>query len=561
MVDTAPGQAAPNYYPEETDESLIPSIDYNFPGYTDNTEQWCALFQLLYSTLEKKSVLVSGQTVNYVFCNFLGSGQDVLQRFQDIGINANTIACHPMTLFRFVSVLLNSEVQLTRTTVDQIAPLMQTEAINTLLMQNFTRNDDSRDNMRLLAINCFLRCLKRIKDVIRYQSNRARLLIEAVYHRDRLNISLPDAETAFSELSMSLVTRNVAHQKILDASKSKQNLGKLLNDVKAHYRESLETDLRGIFHPLSNRNTININTVKTTMNAGLMFGARLYWDTYRLPADFEVNALEIMRQFQERLTPLTNGIRSFALSDYDIGIEKRNNLKPIIAETVLKVRTYDEDHNKRSVGGVRQLLRSLTLVKEEITKLRLAGVSVREEDVGISQEYLDESFTSYTNYLTELEEIRRVNEAKEKIVNQEIMKSAPSVALRKLRGASDYLAWSKSVQEILTLHQSPMLRLELLRKSLENREDQLLIKDLDLSAALKVLKSKYNTQDSIPRLLEELLAMKAPANENQSYHNIAKFMSITQQLKSHGSLNRLDAYTRSKLTPLLLTPASLCLLN
>ena len=108
------------------------------------------------------------------------------------------------------------------------------------------KHDVSRDNMRLLAIICFLRCLKRIKDVIRYQSNRARLLIEAVYHRDRLNISLPDAETAFSELSMSLVTRNVAHQKILDASKSKQNLGKLLNDVKAHYRERNVTLKTGV---------------------------------------------------------------------------------------------------------------------------------------------------------------------------------------------------------------------------------------------------------------------------------------------------------------------------
>ena len=75
--------------------------------------------------------------------------------------------------------------------------------------------------------------------------------------------------------------------------------------------------------------------------------------------------------------------------------------------------------------------------------LQLSGLVVSHETCGINQVELEDFYVKISNTLAQKEYEAKVNEAKQKAVNQELAKGAPQLELPPLRGFSSWLNFRK----------------------------------------------------------------------------------------------------------------------
>ena len=177
---------------------------------------------------------------------------------------------------------------------------------------------------------------------------------------------------------------------------------------------------------------------------------------------------------------------------------------------------------------------------------------IDHQTIGVTLEELDEFYVKISNSLTQQEFESKINEAKQKAVNLELARGAPHLELPILSGFSTWLRFKKSLNEIMPLHSNPLIKKQILLKSLQNKEDKSRCQNMDYDNCFSYLVQRYESTALIPELIDSLLEMTPATTDKQSYENLTQLISTTAMIKTYEQIDKLDNNARSKLMFILL---------
>ena len=537
---------------------LIPELNQGFLGSCDGLDQYAKLFGLVYRTLENKTVGQGDQQVNYIYCNFMEIHNSVLQQFADIGVRGmGTVYRHPLSLLKFLLALQNTDVSCTRGTLGQIVPLMTSADVNQVLVAVYRTATDERADVNAHTVTCFNRHVTRLIKLLRYQGNRVRRTLQIITTSKQTHAQLTISDSSYQDLLMSMSTRTEVFNNVQTATAFKRSLIDYITKLINLLDNNLEGDLRLICNQRIKKTAISIPWMTARMEEAA--NAVSLWNvTWVINQNIVVEQIDDVKEITDRLNPLVTGIRGFTATSYDQASARKANLLPLCREISDKIKLFEDEPLRRNSAACKQLCEDITAIRASINNIRLEGVPINPDDLGGTDiASLEAAYCKVSGYVADAaaEESARIQQ--QKLQAAEIMKSAPSIKLKPLRSAADWLSFSKSCDEIFPLHSSNIIKQELLRGAIQAPDDKQLVKDLSFKQTIEFLQQKYSSESAVPRLINSLFDMKPCHTEKQSYDNLTKLISVKQQLDSHKAIAKLDGYTRQRLLPLLLTSSSL----
>ena len=545
---------------EPITQNYYPAIDQNYTCSVADTPQFVSLFGQLYNTLRKRQTLTNQGPVDFIYCNFLESTEDKIKEFSEMSYpGATNLKCHPIDLLRLLCCLTNSNINISRGVLELLVPKMVDNQVNEIAVRVFKQQDDITEgahySAETLTFTCLLRYFSKLKSILRYTGNRVRWYMDAISRYKVCVFNLPRAEQSLNDLHMGLCTKTETYTFIQELSIIKRDLLTNLDKVITQYNLRKQNDVKLLLTGVTQLDSIKMSVLSDLQNAAPQ-GSRLWYCYHKLTQNVSLETYPELKQVFDRIAPLVSGIRGFASSSRDLAIDKKKHMKPICTELNRKILQFENQPETRNIPTGKQLLADITTMKNEFMKIRLEGVSVPAGEMDLDQDTLELAYNQVSGFITESEADAKLKMETARIRQTEISKSTPVLHLKPLRNSSDWLSFISSVNSVFALHQSELVKQELLNRALQDKTDKVLTKDLDLKQTMSYLYSKYSSDASIPRLLQELMSMKTPHTQQASYNNLTKFISISQQLTSFQSIDKLDSYIRSKLINLLLTPQS-----
>ena len=207
---------------------------------------------------------------------------------------------------------------------------------------------------------------------------------------------------------------------------------------------------------------------------------------------------------------------------------------------------------EQTIGKARYLLGQISSKQEVIQSLQMSGLVVDHQSIGVTPDELGDYFVKINNFLAQQEYEAKINEAKQRAANNELAKGAPQLELPPLFGFSSWLIFKKSINEIMPLHSNPLVKKQILLKSLRNKEDKNRCQSMDYENCFSYLTQRYESSALIPELIDSLLEMSPATNDKQCYENLTQLISTTTMIKTYEELDKLDNNARSKLMFILL---------
>ena len=545
-------------------DQYLPFRNPTYSSHCTTAEKYYALVTVFYSTLEMRQA-GAGQVGagNYIRTTFLSGDDAILDAVRNVGhASLQTISKHPLSLFKILCTLANTEIPNTRGHLDKFRSIMTNADINALMHRLTARDDDPQDEDDFLLAQAFKRTVRLFRRTLQYSIHRTRILCEVLALIQKLTDETEEAKALYSDLQVSLVSRNDCYAKVQSAARLKKDLIAIIRQLMDHWQAEHESNQKAIFEVVLTMNQFSLTQITATLNNSTNAGS-LYNYSIRL-ANPRVNpeTLNDIKTLTDRLNPLIENIKSYSESVFDAALSKRNNLKVLIGESMRKANDFVDNEDSRNVAGLKQCKSELEILKNEIMTLRIAGVSCTsspDELDGYDQGDLETSINLLSGFIVELEDAAKRKKERQKLEETELVKSAPTISIKPLRSQADWLIFLRSVNEILPKHHSDLVKLELLKKSLHAKDDIQLTKNLsNYKQVMIYLKTKYSSESAVPRLIQSLLEMKAcKDNESQSYKNLTTFNAILQQLETHKAESKLDSHLRTRLLPLLLSHSSL----
>ena len=300
-----------------------------------------------------------------------------------------------------------------------------------------------------------------------------------------------------------------------------------------------------------NMNTFSIQAVPNGLQDTAARNAFLEIHHYK--ADF--NALnEIpLSEHSTALEPILQGIRGFVPSAKETALEQAQNLKPNASALSRDIRTFlDVESPDKSLGAARSFKVTLINMKSMLENLVPHGVWLDKTTTGMSSLDMSAYLTELDDFISSKESQMRRAEAQSRAESQELSKSAPRIELPELSGFSNYLSWKAAADQILPLHTNDLIKKQLVKASLKNKEDLLRCKDINFKEIMSYLDSRYSSPLLIPQLIEEALRMRRAHDNRSSYENLTNFVSLYNQLCAHKQEDKLTMHVRQKLVPILL---------
>ena len=270
-------------------------------------------------------------------------------------------------------------------------------------------------------------------------------------------------------------------------------------------------------------------------------------------ADFNALTEVPISEYQAALDPILQGIRSFVPTPKEAALEQARNLKPTAMKLGRDIQIFlDTDAENKSLGGARNLKSSLQSMKNLLDNLVPHGIILDEFTTGLTAMEMATFMADLDDYISQRESQIRQDEAQSRAANQELSKSAPQLKLPDLHGFSSYLSWKAAADELLPLHQNELVKRQLVKGSLKNKEDILRCKDVGFKAMMQYLELRYSSSLLIPALIEEACKLRKAHDEKSSYDNLTSFVALLNQLRAHKEEHRLTMHIRQKLAPILL---------
>ena len=254
------------------------------------------------------------------------------------------------------------------------------------------------------------------------------------------------------------------------------------------------------------------------------------------------------------MDPLLDKIRSYQPSRLDDAKDQARNIRPNIVKLLDQIDIFFQSEEK-SKGKAKSIILQIDGLRAQLQKLQSDGLLLDTTTIGTDQLTLEQHYAKLSDFVSNFEQKQRLEEAQRKLELQELSKASSNIQLklRPLTGVSTWLQFSSSMEEILQVHQSSLVKAQMIRNALKVNEDQVSCRDLNYDEIVSWLQNKYSDSSLLPKLCDELLLLpQAGENFRQSYENLNVFFTTVHHLRKFDALERLEKSYRDKLVPILL---------
>ena len=519
----------------------------------ESYDEYKSLILCIYSTLKTRRP-VDGTDETYVTSKFCGLSNTQLRdnirpAHEALGDCRNT----PIWLYRLLS-MVKDPPTMTRHMVGELATLLTDNNVNTVLKDTFHTPQDSPANEGL-PMEYVQRWVIAALEGMVYTHAKTRLGFEFFQLFEDYNKSIQALTISVDDMLLNLTDRATVNQKAAETGKIRQDM---IETCEAYVKMKDERKIRLAYYPLQEyreMEAFDFARFRTHNQNGILWMNHV---TLQNPDTFSALSVKEIADAAGKLSPLVKEIRGYQPSATDIAHDKAARVKAAVESLKVEMENFLDNTETRSLAKAKSLHNSLTFYKEKCEQLRIDGVQYDQEHLGASPQELSEFYEEIFKYITGEQEEQKKREYRDKIEANEVMKSAPTITLPPLFGINSWLEWKAKLDRIIPFHSSDLIKSTMVRSSLRDKADISRCQNLEYSGIMEYLSARYNDSSQIPRLIDRLLMLDPAKDDMTSYQNLTEFLSIWSQLELHKGTDRLDAYLREKLVPLLLTNSNQC---
>ena len=526
-------------------ESFVPE-KLRISGAITGNDKFKQLYNLVYNTVQVRQIPGAAQHLEITFCSLTPVQ---LEPFRGCMPELGTVEANPVGFYHVLYMLSNATVQNTRPFRREVVTLMSNDPVNALLRTNFAQPEDNvQDEDYLMML--FLHLVKVVLNTIAILHQKARLGVTAYCWNKQLSKQLNSLEVLVQDMQYTLCTR-------ADANDATHKLVRYRAKTLDTLKEYIELD--NPIHPTKTPMFLQEYTVRGEFkfdgDSGLntFVENRTLWHNYIVDPDLDLNLIPEMITLKDTLKEIFKEIKSFVPNSLDAAADVAKNLRPVIVNTCDEYDTFKASPTK-TVGKASSLMKDIDGHRSTIQKLQGDGLIINEASVGTSQQNLQTMYAYLSDYVRTEEQKDRLAEAKAKIELQELSKASANVKLTisPLNGMMSWLAFLQSYEEIIPLHTSELVKAQVVRNALTNKQDRKYCQDLNHEDMMTYLRMKYDHPSLIPDLISEVINLPRASTYAISHNNICQFQQMCMHLKHHNAEYRLDGATRDKLIPVLL---------
>ena len=542
--------------PEAVDEFIPQALVFN--GKCRTSVEYILLIQNAYKLLTIKQVRFNNQAVEQCLSfKFLSNGNG--QLVTNIRTSTSDLANLPKTVVGLYSLLTTITSGLTYKTADLAISCItnfNNQNVNDLLETLYQQDGDDKSDpgykFTLFVERFIPACLKAVKFV----HQKARMGVELYYDIVHLKKDIAKLKIYYHQMLTSLKDRAKVNNLLLHVMVTMDDAMKKLKNYSNHWEENSFKQCTSILEgkvEVHRENFYFDNTeAEDDGNLKAWVEKKLIYNHLLCIPDISPESVPIFKGLTEDLHPIINGIRTFTPSPLEIAKERAAFMKITISKVVSDAQDFLSKDGEHTIGKAKYLLDQIKSKREAIDNLQLSGLVIDHQSVGVTLEELDEYYVKISNILSQQEFESKINEAKQRAANNELAKGAPQLELPPLTGFSSWLNFKKSLNEIMPLHSNPLVKKQILLKSLRNKEDKNRCQNMDYENCFSYLIQRYESSALIPELIDSLLDMSPAISDKQSYENLTQLISTTAMIKTYDQLDKLDNNARSKLMFILL---------
>ena len=542
--------------PEAVDEFIPQALVFN--GKCRTSVEYILLIQNAYKLLTIKQVRFNNQAVEQCLSfKFLSNGNG--QLVTNIRTSTSDLANLPKTVVGLYSLLTTITSGLTYKTADLAISCItnfNNQNVNDLLETLYQQDGDDKSDpgykFTLFVERFIPACLKAVKFV----HQKARMGVELYYDIVHLKKDIAKLKIYYHQMLTSLKDRAKVNNLLLHVMVTMDDAMKKLKNYSNHWEENSFKQCTSILEgkvEVHRENFYFDNTeAEDDGNLKAWVEKKLIYNHLLCIPDISPESVPIFKGLTEDLHPIINGIRTFTPSPLEIAKERAAFMKITISKVVSDAQDFLSKDGEHTIGKAKYLLDQIKSKREAIDNLQLSGLVIDHQSVGVTLEELDEYYVKISNILSQQEFESKINEAKQRAANNELAKGAPQLELPPLTGFSSWLNFKKSLNEIMPLHSNPLVKKQILLKSLRNKEDKNRCQNMDYENCFSYLIQRYESSALIPELIDSLLEMSPAISDKQSYENLTQLISTTAMIKTYDQLDKLDNNARSKLMFILL---------
>ena len=526
-------------------ESFVPE-KLRISGTITGNDKFKQLYKLVYNTVQVRQIHGGGQHLEITFCSLTPLE---LEPFRGCMPELGTVEANPVGFYHVLYMLSNATVQNTRPFRREVITLMTNDPVNALLRTNFAQPEDNvHDEDYLMTL--FMRLVKVVLNTIAVLHQKARLGVTAYCWNKQLSKQLNSLEVLVQDMEYSLCSRADANDA---AHKLVRYRAKTLETLKEYI------ELENPIHPTNTPMFLQEYTItgefKFAGDSGLnkFVENRTLWHNFIVDPELDTNLIPEMITLKDTLKEIFKEIKSFVPNSLDAAADVAKNLRPVIINTCDEYDIFKASPTK-TVGKASSLMKDIDGHRSTIQKLQGDGLIINEASVGTSQQNLQTMYAYLSDYVRTEEQKDRLAEAKAKIELQELSKASANVKLTisPLNGMMSWLAFLQSYDEIIPLHTSELVKAQVVRNALVNKQDRQYCQDLNHEDMMTYLRMKYDHPSLIPDLISQVINLPRASTYAISHNNICQFKQMCMHLKHHNAEYRLDGATRDKLIPVLL---------
>ena len=542
--------------PEAVDEFIPQALVFN--GKCRTSVEYILLIQNAYKLLTIKQVRFNNQAVEQCLSfKFLSNGNG--QLVTNIRTSTSDLANLPKTVVGLYSLLTTITSGLTYKTADLAISCItnfNNQNVNDLLETLYQQDGDDKSDpgykFTLFVERFIPACLKAVKFV----HQKARMGVELYYDIVHLKKDIAKLKIYYHQMLTSLKDRAKVNNLLLHVMVTMDDAMKKLKNYSNHWEENSFKQCTSILEgkvEVHRENFYFDNTeAEDDGNLKAWVEKKLIYNHLLCIPDISPESVPIFKGLTEDLHPIINGIRTFTPSPLEIAKERAAFMKITISKVVSDAQDFLSKDGEHTIGKAKYLLDQIKSKREAIDNLQLSGLVTDHQSVGVTLEELDEYYVKISNILSQQEFESKINEAKQRAANNELAKGAPQLELPPLTGFSSWLNFKKSLNEIMPLHSNPLVKKQILLKSLRNKEDKNRCQNMDYENCFSYLIQRYESSALIPELIDSLLEMSPAISDKQSYENLTQLISTTAMIKTYDQLDKFDNNARSKLMFILL---------
>ena len=530
--------------PEDLERD-IPEVLPVLPGKLRSKEEFVNLIVQLYKICTTREVTINGTVERSIHMKFIGYAANlagIKRIFPDI--KPNLTGLHRVLL----TVEAAATSYRTRHVAVAVVGKFDNGVINDELIAACAAEGEDTTVQEYLYTLFVERFLPLCMKALMFSHKKARLAIEAYYTIELVKIETDQLKNDYHLMLTSLKNRASVNCLMVTVMAYKKKAIETLQSYAAfwdgdafkwvrcilkslHFHESISEDLSDLKEWIDQRK-ITENIVKAEMH--------------------RIGTLSVFKAITEELDPIINGVRSFTPTPLEIAKEKAALIKNPVSRIKRESEEFFRPEAERSIGKAKSLLEQIKSIRGTIDNLLLSGLEINHETVGLTQEKIEDYYVRISNTLAQKEYEIKVNEAKQKAINDELAKGAPQLELPPLKGFSSWLNFRKAINEIMPLHENNLIKKQILLKALKNSEDLIRCQSMDYEDGFKYLVQRYESSALIPGLIDELLKLVPASTDRQAYENLTQLISTTSMIQSYDQIDKMDSNCRSKLTYILI---------